>query len=73
MVLATSAPISKRETVESGKSAFAMDIMPFITEFVTEIDAQYEFDLLDYQLGMGDNILLEHLNEEKPGGYQSGD
>jgi CMP-N,N'-diacetyllegionaminic acid synthase len=65
--------ISKRETVESGKSAFAMDIMPFITEFVTEIDAQYEFDLLDYQLGMGDNILLEHLNEEKPGGYQSGD
>ncbi len=65
--------ISKRETVESGKSAFAMKIMPFVTEFVTEIDAQYEFELLDYQLGIGDNVLLEHLNEEKPGGYQSKD
>ena len=65
--------IAKREIVESGKSAFGMNIIPFISEFVTEIDAQYEFDLLDYQLGMEDNILLENLNKDKPGGYQLND
>ena len=54
--------IAKRETVESGESAFGMDIIPFISEFVTEIDALYEFELLNYQLGIEDNILLTNLN-----------
>ena len=56
--------IAKRETVESGKSAFGMDIIPFISEFVTEIDALYEFDLLNYQLGIEDNVLLKNLNKQ---------
>ena len=55
--------IAKRETVESGTSAFATDILPFITEFVTEVDAQYEFDLLSHQLDLEENELLETLYE----------
>ena len=62
--------IAKRQTVESGKSAFSTKIIPFISEFVTEVDTQDEFNLLDYQLNVNDNILLENLNKEKPGGYQ---
>ena len=54
--------IAKRETVESGVSSFATKIMPYISEFVTEVDAQYEFDLLTHQLSMEDNILLTGLN-----------
>ena len=55
--------IAKRETVESGKSAFATTILPYISEFVTEVDAEYEFDLLTYQLDIHGNTLLENLNQ----------
>ena len=55
--------IAKRSTVEGGKSAFATDILPLISEFVTEVDAKYEFDLLGHQLSLESNILFNHLEE----------
>ena len=55
--------IAKRETIESGTSAFSTKILPYESEFVTEIDALYEFDLLTHQLGNQENILLESLNK----------
>ena len=55
--------IAKRETIESGTSAFSTKILPYESEFVTEIDALYEFDLLTHQLGIQENILLESLNK----------
>ena len=56
--------IAKRETVESGKSAFATKILPYVSEFVTEVDAQYEFDLLNFQLSTEENVLLKSLKEK---------
>ena len=55
--------IAKRETVESEKSAFSTTILPYISEFVTEVDAEYEFDLLTHQLNIHGNTLLENLNQ----------
>ena len=55
--------IAKRETVLSGKSAFSTKIIPFISEYVTEIDAEYEFNLIDYQLKIEKNILVDNLNK----------
>jgi len=53
--------ISKREQIESSESAFGIKIMPTITEHVTEIDMAYEFKLLEFQISLGNNILLEEL------------
>tara|TARA_R110002051_G_scaffold1143_9_gene5878 strand:+ start:40373 stop:41107 length:735 start_codon:yes stop_codon:yes gene_type:complete len=53
--------IAKRSTVEAGESAFATKILPFLSEFVTEVDAQYEFDLLGHQLSLESNILFNYL------------
>jgi len=55
--------IAKRSTVKSGKSAFSTKIIPFVSEFVTEIDAEYEFNLLNYQLSIESNILHENLSK----------
>tara|TARA_Y100001963_G_scaffold160067_1_gene267548 strand:+ start:4076 stop:4810 length:735 start_codon:yes stop_codon:yes gene_type:complete len=55
--------IAKRETVESGESAFATTILPYISEVVTEVDTEYEFDLLTHQLSIQPNTLLEKLNQ----------
>lgn len=55
--------ITKRETIESGNSAFSTKILPYESEFITEVDAQYEFDLLTNQLEIQENVLLESLNQ----------
>ena len=57
--------IAKRDTVESGTSAFATKILPFISEFVTEIDVEYEFNLLEYQIRSQHSVLLEELNNNE--------
>ena len=53
--------IAKRSTVEAGNSAFATKIIPYVSEYVTEVDAQYEFDLLGHQLNIQSNRLFNHL------------
>lgn len=55
--------IAKRETIDSVESAFSSSILPFVSEFATEVDAQYEFDLLTHQLDIKENVLLNKLNE----------
>lgn len=40
--------ISKRETIINEKTAFGKTIIPFITEHVTEVDAEHEFKILEY-------------------------
>jgi len=57
--------IAKRETVESGTSSFATTILPYISEFVTEVDTEYEFDLLTHQLSIQPSTLLEKLNKSR--------
>tara|TARA_Y100000310_G_scaffold122315_1_gene120973 strand:- start:12381 stop:13106 length:726 start_codon:yes stop_codon:yes gene_type:complete len=53
--------ISKRETAALGISAFGQKIIPAITEHVTEIDMEYEFKLLEFQLDTLDSKLLDNL------------
>lgn len=53
--------ISKRETIDEYGTAFGTKIMPAITEHVTEIDMEYEFQLLQFQLESEDNSLLKFL------------
>jgi len=55
--------IIKKETILKGDTAFGMGIMPVITEYVTEIDMEHEFNFLDYQLLNEKNVLLELLKE----------
>ena len=49
--------IAKRETVEAKKTAFGMGVMPYITEYVTEVDTEHEFKLLEYQFSFKHNPL----------------
>ena len=56
--------ISKREQVDTSDSAFGVEIMPVITDHVTEIDMEYEFKLLEFQISLGNNVLLEELKRE---------
>ena len=53
--------ISKKETAALGVSAFGQRIIPAITEYVTEIDVEYEFKLLEFQLENQNSLLLESL------------
>ena len=41
-----------------------MQIMPVITDQVTEVDMQHEFNLLDFQLSTEENVLLKSLKEK---------
>ena len=56
--------ICKREQIYSSDSAFGTRIMPAITENVTEIDMEHEFELLQYQLSLKNNLLLETLRRD---------
>jgi hypothetical protein len=38
--------------------------MPVITENVTEIDMEYEFKLLEFELSLKNNTLLETLQKQ---------
>ena len=49
--------IAKRETVENKKTAFGMGVMPYVTEYVTEVDTEHEFKLIEYQLSLKNNPL----------------
>ena len=51
--------IAKRETVENKKTAFGMDVMPYITECITEVDTEYEFKLLEYQFSSDSRLRSE--------------
>jgi CMP-N-acetylneuraminic acid synthetase len=53
--------ICKREQIYSSESAFGTEIMPVITENVVEVDMEYEFKLLEFQLSLKNNTLLETL------------
>ena len=55
--------IAKRETINLGGSAFGQEIMPVITEHVTEVDMEYEFDILTHQLETTGHTLLNILND----------
>ena len=55
--------IAKRETINLGGSAFGQKIMPVITEHVTEVDMEYEFDILNHQLKTSGHTLLNILND----------
>ena len=52
--------IAKKETLKNG-TAFGMQIRPVITENVTEVDMQHEFELLEFFLQNRENNLLETL------------
>ena len=52
--------IIKRETVDSG-STFGTEVTPFITDYVTEVDTQHQFNFLEKEI-TEENILLEALN-----------
>ncbi len=54
---------AKRETKNLGGSAFGQEIMPVITEHVTEVDMEYEFDILTHQLKTTGHTLLNILND----------
>lgn len=56
--------ISKRQTLRIDETSFGMKIMPVITEQVTEVDMQHEFNLLNFQLSTEKNVLLESLKEK---------
>ena len=56
--------ICKREQVYSSESAFGTKIMPAITENVTEVDMEYEFKLLEFQLSLNGSPLLETLQRQ---------
>jgi len=56
--------ISKRHTLRDADTSFGMKIMPVITEPVTEVDMQHEFDLLNFQLSAEKNVLLENLKDK---------
>ena len=56
--------ISKRRQINTSASAFGTNIMPVITESVTEIDMEYEFKLLEFQLSLSNNVLLETLKKQ---------
>jgi CMP-N,N'-diacetyllegionaminic acid synthase len=56
--------ISKRHTLKSAGTSFGMKIRPVITEQVTEIDIQHEFNLLNFQLSAENNVLLNSLKEK---------
>jgi len=56
------ADILKRSIVESGTS-FGDKIVPYITDFVTEIDVSYQFEMLEREIKFNGHKLLDFLNE----------
>ena len=52
--------IVKRETGENG-STFGTEVKPFVTDYVTEVDTQHQFNFLEKEI-TEENILLEALN-----------
>jgi len=56
--------ISKKQTLRREGTSFGMQIMPVITEQVTEVDMQHEFNLLNFQLSTEENVLLKNLKEK---------
>ena len=56
--------IVKRVTLQDG-DAFGETVLPIITDFVLEVDTEYEFELIDYHLATRGHKLLDKLNEAK--------
>tara|TARA_R110000824_G_scaffold101386_6_gene240877 strand:- start:11229 stop:11966 length:738 start_codon:yes stop_codon:yes gene_type:complete len=57
------ADIVKRSIVESGVS-FGGKVMAHITEFMTEVDVPYQFELLEREIEINGHKLLDYLNEK---------
>ncbi len=58
--------IVKRSTL-SGGDTFGDVILPIVTEEVIEVDTQYQFNQLEYQLRVRGHILLSGLNNDQDG------
>ena len=56
--------ILKKETVLEGND-FGNQIMPAITEFITEVDEGYHFGLLENQIQMGNYEIHQDLKNDK--------
>ena len=56
------ADIVKRSVVDSGAS-FGGKIMAHVTEFMTEIDIPYQFELLEREVTINGHKLLDYLDE----------
>ena len=55
--------IAKRESIESGSTAFGAKIVPALTKHVTEVDTEQEFTFIRFQLSTEKSIVLENLKE----------
>jgi CMP-N-acetylneuraminic acid synthetase len=56
--------IIKKETLLNG-DAFGNDILPVLTDFIIEVDTDFQFKLIEAQLEAEENILLTELGRDQ--------